>query len=325
MTRFLPPRQHCHGRLILLAILTLCATSGCHRSYYRQQADAEAYALIREKANNPHWRLDRYTIEIDPLSRMFDPFDPDSPPMPEDDPTSHQLMHQVDGRSGYAWWHRNGDTNLNQNPGWVDSLGLDEDGILRLNAEQAYQLALLHSTDYQQQFETLYLSALDVSAERFRFDTQFFGGYAGNYTTSGSGGASGAQSALDMALNTRSQGRLASPNGVAAPTAGGIRMRRSFATGADLVVGLANSLIWNFGDNNFGGIALLDLGFIQPLLRQAGKDRVMEQLTLSERALLSNVRQMERYRRAYYVEILTGSDAGSGLEAGSGTDLSSWF
>jgi hypothetical protein len=291
--------------------------NGCHRSYYRKQADAEAYALIREKANNPHWRLDRYGIDIDPRSRMFDPFDPDAPPMPEDDPTSHQLMHYVDDREGYAWWHRNGDTDLNQNPGWVDSLGLDENGILRLNAEHAYQLALLHSSDYQEQFETLYLSALDVSAERFRFDTQFFGGYAGNYAMSGSG-ASGAESALDLALNTRSIGRLGSPNGVTAPTVGGIRMRRSFATGADLVVGLANSLIWNFSDGNFGGLSLLDLGFIQPLLRQAGKDRVMEQLTLSERALLSNVRQMERYRRAYYVEILTGVDAGSGASRRGG-------
>ena len=39
---------------------------------------------------------------------------------------------------------------------------------------------------------------------------------------------------------------------------------------------------------------------------------MLERLTLSERTLLGNVRQMERYRRGFYVEILTGRSAGSG-------------
>ena len=53
MTFFGRLRQQYLGRLaILFVILTLCVANGCHRSYYRQQADAEAYALIRQKANN---------------------------------------------------------------------------------------------------------------------------------------------------------------------------------------------------------------------------------------------------------------------------------
>ena len=324
MTFFGRLRQQYLGRLaILFVILTLCVANGCHRSYYRQQADAEAYALIRQKANNPHWRLDRYEIDIDPRSRMFDPFDPDAPPMPEDDPTSHQLMHYVDGKKGYPWWHRNGDTDLDQNPGYIDSLGLDENGVLRLNAEHAYQLALLHSTDYQQQFETLYLSALDVSAERFRFDTQFFGGYGSDYDAAWDrnlqDSSTLSDSALGAALFTSETGRLRSPGSIAGlPRGGGVRMRRSFATGADLVVGLANALVWDFGSDGFSWGTIADFGFIQPLLRQAGKDRIMEQLTLSERALLSNVRQMERYRRAFYLEIMTGAEAGSGASRRGG-------
>ncbi len=302
------------GRLALCLLLTISATSGCHRSYYRQQADADAYALVQQKANNPHWRLDRYGIEIDPRSRMFDPFDPDQPPMPEDDPTSHQLMHHVDGKKGYPWWHRNGDTDFDQNPGYIETLGLDENGVLRLNSEHAFQLALLNSTDYQRQFETLYLSALDVSAERFRFDSQFFGGYRGDYDGAWDrDGNTG--SVLNTALFTRESGRLAGPARTAVlPRTGGdgLRMRRSFANGADLAVGLANALVWDFGNEGFSWGTIADFGFIQPLLRQAGKDRIMEQLTLSERALLANVRQMERYRRAFYVEIMTGADAGTG-------------
>lgn len=306
--------RHVRVHLVLCVALTLGAASGCHRSHYRQQADADAYALVQQKANNPHWELGRYGIEIDPRSRMFDPFDPDHPPMPEDDPTSHQLMHYVDGKKGYPWWHRNGDTDFDQNPGYIEALGLDENGVLRLSSGQAFELALLNSTNYQQQFETLYLSALDVSAERFRFDTQFFGGYRSDYY--GSWDRTGnTASVLDAALFTRETGRLAGPGRTAVlPRTGGdgIRMRRSFANGADLAVGLANALVWDFGNEGFSLGTIADFGFVQPLLRQAGKDRIMEQLTLSERALLANVRQMERYRRAFYVQIMTGADAGNG-------------
>jgi hypothetical protein len=38
---------------------------------------------------------------------------------------------------------------------------------------------------------------------------------------------------------------------------------------------------------------------------------VLERLTLAERTLLGNVRQMERFRRGFYVEIVTGRDSGS--------------
>ncbi len=306
--------------LALCAVIASFTVGGCHRSYYREQADAEAYALVREKANNPHWQLGRYGIEIDPRSRMFDPFDPDRPPMPEDDPTSHQLMHYVDGKKGYPWWHRNGDTDFDQNPGYIETLGLDENGVLRLSSEQAFQLALLHSTDYQRQFETLYLSALDVSAERFRFDTQFFGGYRTDYRGAWDrDGNTGSE--LDAALFTRETGRLAGPGRTAVlPRTGGdgIRLRRSFANGAELAVGLANALVWDFSNEGFSWGTIADFGFIQPLLRQAGKDRIMEQLTLSERALLSNVRQMERYRRAFYLEIMMGRDAGTGASRRGG-------
>jgi hypothetical protein len=47
---------------------------------------------------------------------------------------------------------------------------------LVLDMQGAVQMALLQSTDYQEQLETLYLSSLDVTFERFRFDTQFFSG-----------------------------------------------------------------------------------------------------------------------------------------------------
>ncbi|MFV1968120.1 MAG: hypothetical protein ACC628_22070, partial [Pirellulaceae bacterium] len=299
--------------VLAASIWLAVSASGCHRAYYRKQADAEAYSLVREKANHVHWQLPRHWIDVDPRSRMFDPFNPDRPPMPPDDPVSHQLMQSVDGMKGYQGWYANGQTEQIENPDWLAYLPLDENGILNLTAEQAYQLALIHSRDYQQQFETLYLSALDVSTERFRFDSQFFGGYSAFYTTSGR--ERGTQrSELDLSTFTEETGRLGLPaGGVRAPSSGHLLWRKSFATGADLAVGLANSLVWDFaGPSEHSALTILDFSLLQPLLRRAGRDRILEQLTIAERALLANVRQMERYRRAFYVEVITGRDAGAG-------------
>ncbi len=319
MLRLLSDSRFSIAMILITAILSV---AGCRRGYYRTQADADAFSIVNEKAQNPHWSLPRQTIEIDPRSRMFDPFDRDRPPMPPDDPTAHELMHYVDDKKGYPRWHANGDIDTVENPDWMAYLPMDENGVLNVTAEQAYQLALINSRDYQQQFETLYLSALDVSAERFRFDTQFFGGYQTTGAVSDSGN--------DLTASTYSTqiGRSGLPaGGVAVGTlgqAGGrgsnqLLARRSFSTGADLAVGLANSLVWTFdGTNTFTPTTLLNVGFIQPLLRRAGRDRIMEQLTLSERTVLSNVRQMERYRSAFYVSIMTGRDPGNGASRRGG-------
>jgi len=275
--------------LFSLGILSCLLWGGCNRAYYRQAADEEAYDLLAEKTYDPRWALQDYGIEVSPESRMFDPFDPDHPPIPPDDPESHHLMHRVDGKSGYPGWAMNGSTEHVQNPDWMRTLPLDEDNQLRLSGTEAFQLALLHDTGYQRELETLYLSALDVSAERFRFDTQFFGGYGSEYRSQGPA-TSGSGSSNTLDLSTRN-----------------MTMRRTFTTGAEMVVGLANSLVWQFsGPDNYSSSTLLDFSLVQPLLRQAGRERIMETLTLSERTLLANVRQMERFRRGYYLELMTG-------------------
>ena len=280
------------GRMSIYCVL-VCAVllAGCNRAFYREQADADAYSLIRQKTCNPRWPLEDYTIDVDPLSRMYDPFDPDYPPLPPDDPTAHALMHCIDCKKGYPCWHANGDTNQVENPHWVDSLPIDEDGAVILDADSAMFLARLHSTDYQRQLEELYLSALDVSFERFRFDTQFFAG-------------------TDTLFTARDN--FSGPDSSILDVNQGLRANKLFSTGGELVVGLANSLMWQFsGPNNFS-LQLLDFSLVQPLLRGGGRDRVLERLTIAERTLLANVRQMERFRRGFYLEVITGRDAGQG-------------
>ena len=269
--------------------------SGCTRAQHRARTNREAYHLIDEKIADSGENTKPYRIELDPRSRMFDPFNPDRPPMPEDDPVSNRYMRMVDKKHGYPLWEANGRTNLTENPQWWSYLPLDERGVLVLDLDTAVRLGFLHSPQYQQALETLYLSALDVSSERFLLDSQFFGGYSTTLTTDGRRRNNGNNSSSTASIGPFSRGRR--------PMA----LERTFATGADLVVGFANNLTWQVsGPNNQSATTLLDFSLIQPLLRQAGRDVVLERLTLAERTLLANVRAFERYRRSFYLRVATG-------------------
>ncbi len=286
--------------LIVVILVDICAMVGCHRSYYRRQADAEAIRLIQEKANDPRWNRSAGSIAIDPYSRMFNPFSSDHPPIPPDDAASHQLMHNVDGKSGYPHWHANGDTDYVENPDWKSYLPANEAGELVLTLDRAFQLALLHSTELQQQNETLYLSALDVSLERFGFDTQLFTGLNSFVTTRGRLRDGSGNSSTEVSSSLGATGN-------------GLRMSRLGTTGANFAVGIANTILFNFaGNNTQSANSLIDFSVIQPLMRGAGRDRIMESLTQTERTLLANVRQLDRFRRGFYLQIATGRPAGAG-------------
>jgi hypothetical protein len=282
-------------RVIGICVSLLAASAGgCGREFYRLRADRDAYGLIDRGECDPRWQIGRTTIQPAPQSRMFDPSNPDFPPMPPDDPTSHRLMHCVDGKAGYPCWHLSGDVPTVEPPGWPAALPIDDQGQLVLDLDQAIELGLVHSRDYQSQLEELYLSALDVSFERFRFDTQFFGGNDTFFTSQGREfGFGQARSQLDN--NTF------------------LEARKLLPTGGDLLVGFANDLMWQFsGPNQFSPTTTLNFQLIQPLLRAGGRDVVLERLTVAERTLLANLRSMQRYRQGFYVELATGRNAPAG-------------
>ena len=278
--------------------LTSVLVTGCTRQKYRCKTDTEAYYLMDQKVQEScEDNTGLYRIEIDPQSRMFDPFNPDRPPMPEDDPQASCYMRLVDGKKGYPLWETNGRTNTTENPEWWNYLPLDERGVLVLDLNESVRTALLHSPDYQSAIEEVYLSALDVSTERFLLDSQFFGGWQQSYTSDGPrrGDPTTLNSSSIFATGPNSSGRRP------------FSMQKRFATGADLLVGFANSLTWELsGPNNQSATTLLDFSLIQPLLRQGGRDVVLERLTLAERTLLANVRAFERFRRGFYISIATG-------------------
>jgi len=297
-------------RWLMVTLAITGALTGCHRQYYRKQADLEVRNLIDEKS--AHAYQDESggpnRVQLDPRSRMFNPFDLDFQPMPLDDAAAHRYMHKVDGKKGYPLWHAAGTTNTAENPEWWQYLPLDENGVLKLNADTAVQLALLHSPDYRQQIETLYLSALDVSSERFRFDTQFFGGARAFFTADGRQRAgAGGNSSTRFETGPSSVGRRP------------LSMQRTFASGGDLVVGFANSIVWELsGPNTQSASTIFDFTMLQPLLRNAGRDRILERLTIAERRLLYNVRSFQRYRSSFYLFVTIGRSPESQVRRSGG-------
>lgn len=278
--------------LLLLGIL-----GGCHRTAYRRQADQEVASLLQRGQMDPRWKLRETSIYPRKEARFYDPYCPDAEPMPPDDPVSHQLMHCVDGKKGWPHWHDNGDTFYVENPFWRAYLPRDERGVVVLDRAKAVDIALVHSREYQRQLENLYLSALNVTAERFRFDVQFFGGHSTFFTADGPRRAGGARSQLG--LDTDAQAR------------------KLGATGTELLIGFANSLVWQYsGSDSYASASILNFSLIQPLLRAGGRAVVLESLTQAERNLLANIRQMAHYQRGFYLQIVTGTSPGAGPSPG---------
>ena len=121
----------------------------------------------------------------------------------------------------------------------------------RLNRDDAVRLALLHSRDYQQQLETLYLSALDVSFERFRVRCAVLRRLSdlrhvdrarrhGQFEQHRAGGGT-----FTAALG----GTRAAPNAASAPAAAGPQLAMNKAVHDRRhrsLVDFANSLVWQF-------------------------------------------------------------------------------
>ena len=286
------------------------ATSGCSRTEYRLGADREAYRVIAERNDDSRWHTSDYSIDMDPRSRYFDGYDPDKSPMPEDDPVSHEYMKLVDGRKGWEHWSDNGDRKELENSGWREALAeyveVDENGAVKLEVDSAIRLAYVHSPRHQVQLETLYLSALDVTEERFRLDTQFFGGYDSSYRHNGAYG--GEVNRLGLGGDPM------------------LQARRGLATAGDFLVGFANSFVFEFtsGDSNLAS-SLANFSLVQPLLRGAGRDIALEQLTYVERKLLAGLRAYGQFRQGFYTQVTIGELGVSGVQRfGGSTSLQSF-
>jgi hypothetical protein len=278
--------------VMLVAMPTLLAlSSGCSRAFYRIAADREVDFLVGQKAADLGWTMPRFPTYLDPRSRYFDPTSPDAPAMPFDDPVAHQYMHKANRMAGWPCWHVYGDWWGLEAPQWRDRMHeyaeFTEEGRLKLTAESAVRAGIINSSAYRTNIETLYISALDVSSQRFQFVTQLFATNTTSFLASGANSATGEQSTLSTVTNPS--------------------LTRMFAAGGTLAVGIANSFMWQFaGPNTNQTHTLLNFSFMQPLLQMGGRGFILEPLTIVERQLLANLRAFQRYRQGFYTSVVIG-------------------
>lgn len=158
----------------------------------------------------------------------------------------------------------------------------------RIKLEQAVELGLINSREFQDRREDLYLAALPVTLERFSFATQAF------FTE---------QVVRDFAS---SQLPDAGRFWRADTTAG---LGRNFITGASLLASFANQVVIELGSNRPEvAVSTLSLSLVQPLLRGGGLAVTLEGLTQAERNLLYAIRSYARFRKLFYVAIAAGGD-----------------
>jgi outer membrane protein TolC len=302
---------------------------GCTRKFFRQQADREVSAVLQEKDKYPAWKIEQYHVYPDPRARFADPTNPDRPPMPPDDPAAYDLSPnpQKPGKAGIgvakglgyldllAQWDEENRAalaaELASAPAALSPIAGDsgapamsdysriilskdpkegEPHAYILNLEQAAELGMINSREFQDRREDLYLTALPVTLERFAFSAQFFAAeqtlreWAGRETTGGNHNS--------WSFNS------------------GTGFTKLFSTGALLLFQFANQTVVEMsrpvGVRATTSQSTLSLDLIQPLLRGGGRAVTLEPLTQAERNLFYQIRSYARFRKEFFVAIAGG-------------------
>ena len=273
-------------RCLTWILLGTLALVGCSARSYRINADRETYDILAEKTADPRWSAPRVNVVPQRSSRFSDPFDPDRPPLPPDDPVAHREMHNPAGMKGYRHWHKDGDAAWIENPAWRESLALGEDGSFYLTRDCAVELALINSREYQTEIENLYLACLALTLQRFEFNLQWFSFITPSYFHFG-----------------KSPNETNSVNNF-----GNFGFRKAFAGGGQLIADFSNSLVWQFtGTDSMAVRSNIGVDLVQPLLRNAGRNIRLESLTQAERNVLYAARGFARFRKQFYFDVTSGN------------------
>ena len=279
------------SRGALSALLIIIFSLGaCRSKIDPKSADREVRKLLQDVPGF-NWDLSKESRLNAPQSSFF-------PLVPRDDSNSRKITERIQEKNAYADGNT---TNLLVGIQWKDSLPLDDNGVVLLTLENAMSLAVLHSSEFQRQKENLYLSALDVTYERFRLEPNPFAGISAK--------ADRESDEEEVGVQTRAQ----------------VGIRGVAGQGVNWVVSLANrlSLELSNGDTKVGG-SLANLTITQPLLRGASKRIYKERLTLAERKLLADARRLEQFRQGFFLDVTTGSNP-SEVVGASGIPRSSSF
>lgn len=301
-----------------LAASALLATgAGCSRLHFRERADKDVEGVLTQKNVFADTKIENWHVYPDPKARHADPSCPDHPPFPPDDyaawllspnpqkPSKKWGAGRYEGQEYVkqieAWDTQNRAEEVNEpklpapvtsaNTGVVGGFAFafnSEQKAYRIRLDQAVELALFNSREFQDRREDLYLSALPVTSERFSFAAQAF---AAETVVRDNSGRQRPDAGNRWSLNTEAGfGKL-------------------FPTGATLLFRFANQVVLDLTSSRPDiAVSNLSLTFLQPLLQGGGFAVTLESLTQAERTLLYAIRSYARFRKVFYVAIAGTGD-----------------
>ncbi len=272
------------ARLLAAAAILLLLLVGCTRRYYRDFADSDVYRIEKSRMTDWRWELPPRPVEADPLSRIGDTHDPNHEPIPPDDLGARPFQVTAGRSHEFHGWSKRGGAPI-EDLSWLKYVPRGDDGAILLDGPTAMQIALMNNRDYQTQVEGVYTAALQLTLVRFNFFPQIFSNQTTEYLQSGAG----------KTATNRLQ--LATTNGLS----------WVFYSGAQLLVNFANNLVFEYNGKSFQTInSGLAISLTQPLLQGAWARNVTQPLSLVERQTLYTIRNFARYRRNFYVNVISG-------------------
>ena len=233
---------------------------GCSNSAYRYSADEETYEAIADKA---------------PLVAGM----------------SEQVLIDEEKQVDLTLFSVN-----SQIYEFLDNEAEGEVGASIISLNAALDLAFQHSKEYQAQKERLYLEALALTFDRYRYTPTFSASGSGDYqwdTTD--------QFVIDMQAMTGANAISTSESTVARSNLGARYLLKS---GGAIALNLTNNFTRCLsGDVSEFSTGALIGSFTQPLLRDFGSDIETEALLQAARDLLYQLRDFTRFRKEFAVQV----------------------
>lgn len=238
----------------------MCALAACSAASYQRSADEESYQAITEKADLVPGVSNQVVVDEDKLVDL----------------------------SGFAVNSDSFDFLDNEADSEVDAR------IVSLN--DALNLAFQHSKDFQTQKERLYLEALALTFDRYRYVPTFSAAAGGDYRWDSQDKFVQDMQALTGIENINTSESTFSNTSLGA--------RYLLKSGGAVALNLTNNFTrFLTGDISEIGTGALIGSFTQPLLRGFGSDIETEALLQAERDLLYRLRDFTRFRKNFAVRV----------------------
>ena len=238
----------------------LLLLGACSATDYRESADRETYAAIAGKTDQVPGMTQ--TVDIDSAVAV--------------------------DLSGYAVNSASFE--------FLDQEADSEIGARIIGLDTALELAFRHSRDYQNQKERLYLEALSLTFDRYRYTPTFAASAGGDYIWD-----TDDRFVADMQALTGMR-EISTTEGIDAGTTLGARYL--LKSGGAIALNLTSNFTrFLTGDVREVGSSALIGSFTQPLLRDAGPAIETEALMQAERDLLYQLRDFTRFRKEFAVAI----------------------